>query len=262
MSLQIDFTLIPNNFPSICIPYVFGSITDSRIMDVFRDLDYGWVERIEKVPYTAKDGRKVNRVFIHLNWKKNNYKIEQVRADLLSGREITIMYDNPWFWRISANRAEKQKPEKQSAPRLPLASPLQSAPRLPLASPLQSAPRLQSASPLQTALPLQSAPRLQSASPLHSAPSFPLLELSLEPLQMDLHEYLPTTPNTSPPEDEEVEDGCEDIDSDDSEYNPRKITRNSADIDYIKDKFNAKEYIAQFPSANKLPQRRNSNKKF
>jgi hypothetical protein len=55
---QIDFSLIPSNIPAVCIPYVFESIHEQRIMGIFRDLDYGAIENIKKMSYTAKDGRK------------------------------------------------------------------------------------------------------------------------------------------------------------------------------------------------------------
>ena len=146
MSLNIDFSLIPSNIPSICIPYVFETISDPRIMGVFREMKIGTIERIEKKPYTAKDGRKVNRVFVYLNWKINE-KTNRLRTDLLCGKEIMITYDNPWFWKISAKQ-EIIKKHLPIAPSLPSA-PLPSAPSLPSAplpsAPLPSAPSLPSA---------------------------------------------------------------------------------------------------------------------
>ena len=101
MSLKIDLSFIPSNIPSICIPYVFDTISNTRIMCIFREMNIGTIEHIEKNHYTAKDGRKVNRVLIHLNWKRDE-KTNRLRTNLLSGKEITITYDNPWFWKISA----------------------------------------------------------------------------------------------------------------------------------------------------------------
>ena len=127
MSLKIDFSFIPSNIPSICIPYVFETISNPRIMCVFREMNIGIIEEIQKKPYTAKDGRKVCRVFIHLNWKIDE-KTDRLRTELLCGKEITITYDNPWFWKISA----KQERIKNSLPIAPTLTPtlIPSAPTL------------------------------------------------------------------------------------------------------------------------------------
>ena len=143
-SFQNDLLLIPSNIPSnipsICIPFVFESINDKRIMGIFQEMNFGKIERIEKNPYKSKDGRKVNRVFIYLNWK-NDENVNKVRNDLLCGKEIMIMYDSPWFWKISANRLDKIKPSLPIAPLLPLLLPsVPIAPLLPLLLP--SAPLL------------------------------------------------------------------------------------------------------------------------
>jgi hypothetical protein len=133
MSLNIDFSLIPSNIPSICIPYVFETISDPRIMGIFREMNFGTIERIEKNLYTAKDGRKVNRVFVYLNWKINE-KTDKVRTDLLCGKEIIITYDNPWFWKISAKQEIIKKQDNTKInkptfkPSLPIAPTLQIAP--------------------------------------------------------------------------------------------------------------------------------------
>jgi len=134
--------------PAICIPYVFESIHDQRIMSIFRDLDYGSIENIKKIPYTAKDGRKVNRVFVYLNWKINE-KVNKVRSDLMNGKEIIIVYDKPWFWKISAEKEkEKIKHSLPMAPLLPMAPTLPTAPLLPMAPTLPTAPLVQQTEPL------------------------------------------------------------------------------------------------------------------
>jgi hypothetical protein len=137
--------------PAICIPYVFESIHDQRIMGIFRDLDYGAIEKIKKIPYTAKDGRKVNRVFVYLNWKINE-KVNKVRSDLMNGKEIIIVYDKPWFWKISAEKIKHSLPMAPSlptAPLLPMAPTLLMAPSLPTAPLVQTEPLEQQTEPLE-----------------------------------------------------------------------------------------------------------------
>jgi hypothetical protein len=127
-------------------------------------MNIGIIEQIEKNHYTAKDGRKVCRVFIHLNWKIDE-KTDRLRTELLCGKEITIMYDNPWFWKISA----KQERIKKSLPIAPTLTSLTSAPTL---TSLTSAPTLTSLTSAPTLTSLTSAPTLTS---LTSAPTLTTL---------------------------------------------------------------------------------------
>jgi hypothetical protein len=108
--LSIDFSLIPANVPAICIPYVFENIGEKRIEGIFKDLDIGKVERIDLVPTTnqAPNGSKVNRVFIHINWKIDE-ATDKIRTKLLCGKEVKVLYDGKYFWKISASRAKEGK---------------------------------------------------------------------------------------------------------------------------------------------------------
>ena len=123
--LSIDYTLVPSNVPAICIPYVFENIGDKRIEGIFKDLDIGRVERIDLVPTQnqAPNGSKVNRVFIHINWKIDE-ATDKIRTRLLCGKEVKVLYDGKYFWKISASRAKEVKPmqtqpvQKDTKPRI------------------------------------------------------------------------------------------------------------------------------------------------
>jgi len=109
--LAIDYSLIPENVPSLCVPYVFENINEARLRSIFKDLEIGDVTHIDMVPYTAPDGKKVNRVFVHLKWNTQP-STNKVRTKLLCGRDVKVIYDDPWFWRVSASRAEKTREKK------------------------------------------------------------------------------------------------------------------------------------------------------
>lgn len=115
--MKIDYSLIPENVPAICIPYVFENIHETRIRGIFKDLEIGDVSTIDLVPYTASDGKRVNRVFIHLKWNTQE-STNKVRTKLLCGREIKVIYDDPWFWCVSASRAKAPPREKKASPPL------------------------------------------------------------------------------------------------------------------------------------------------
>jgi hypothetical protein len=111
------------NQPILCIPGVFANIKEERIRRVFGDLDLGEVTRIDIiVPKTPIDAggkeNKFNRVFIHINWNNSEQSVT-CRERLAQGKDVKIIYDEPWFWRVSAYRPPAPKPrfESQSKPR-------------------------------------------------------------------------------------------------------------------------------------------------
>ena len=112
--LSIDYSLIPSNVPAICIPYIFENIGEKRIEGIFKDLDIGRVDRIDLVPTQnhAPNGSKVNRVFIHINWKIDE-DTNKIRTKLLCGKEVKVLYDGKYFWKISASRAKEVVPQQQ-----------------------------------------------------------------------------------------------------------------------------------------------------
>ena len=98
------------NNPSLCIPRVFPNIDEKRIRKIFDELQIGNIERIDIINKKTEKGDKYNRVFIHFNTWYNNTNANQVRDRLLNGKDIKIIYDDPWFWKVSAYRSNK-KPE-------------------------------------------------------------------------------------------------------------------------------------------------------
>jgi len=105
-SNAIDFRKIAANEPILCIPGVFANIKEDRIRRIFADLDLGEVERIDivvpRAPVEASEKQnKFNRVFIHLIWKQTD-QATAARERLLQGKEVKIIYDEPWFWKVSA----------------------------------------------------------------------------------------------------------------------------------------------------------------
>ena len=123
MSTTIDFRTMPANVPSLCIPRVFPNIDERRIRGIFNALNMGEIARVDIVPRQTEKGEKFNRVFVH--WKSWNQSenANQARERLLNGKEIKIVYDDPWFWKISAYREPVRRPaadqiRPRNAPRL------------------------------------------------------------------------------------------------------------------------------------------------
>lgn len=112
MTTQIDFRTLPANVPVLCIPRVYANISLSRIRKIFDDLGMGTLERIDIVSKTStkpggnplEKGEKFNRVFVHFRRWNDSENANIARERLLNGKEIKIIYDDPWFWKISAYR--------------------------------------------------------------------------------------------------------------------------------------------------------------
>jgi hypothetical protein len=110
MNYKIDLRTMPANVPVLCIPRVYPNISESRIRRIFDDLNMGVLERIDIVSKASEKGEKFNRVFIHFRRWNDTENANNARERLLNGKEIKIIYDDPWFWKISAYREAERKP--------------------------------------------------------------------------------------------------------------------------------------------------------
>lgn len=98
--------------PVLCIPRVYANIKEPRIRKIFEDLHIGTLDHIDIVykPNEKKD--KFNRVYIHLKCWNNTENAHLARERLLNGKEIKVIYDDPWFWKVSAYRESERKTKK------------------------------------------------------------------------------------------------------------------------------------------------------
>jgi hypothetical protein len=98
-----------NSFPSLCIPRVCLDITRERIQYVFELLNLGTIERIDMIERDTGKGYKVKKVFIHFSSWETTERAVSVRARLLNGKDVNVVYDtSPSFWKVSASRLPKQ----------------------------------------------------------------------------------------------------------------------------------------------------------
>jgi len=116
---SIDFRTMPINVPSLCIPRVFPNIDERRIRNIFANLDMGEIGRIDIIQRSTEKGEKFNRVFVHFKRWNIGGNADIARERLLNGKDIKIIYDDPWFWKISAYREPVSRPpSNRPAPRL------------------------------------------------------------------------------------------------------------------------------------------------
>ena len=113
---EVDLSAIPPREPSICIPRVFANISDARVNAIFRELNLGTVERVDNIQIERDGEDPYQRVFVHFTkWADSEQAID-VRARLLRGEQIKVVYDDPWWWLLSASRVarpeERQRRER------------------------------------------------------------------------------------------------------------------------------------------------------
>jgi hypothetical protein len=120
---------------SLCIPRVFSNINEERIRAIFRKLSLGNICRIDFVPFVNAKGEKHNRVFIHFDEWFKNVNADTSLARLQEGKEIKIIYDDPWFWKVSLYRKKettpRPNPNARPNPRIEYDNNIQTPPPLP-----------------------------------------------------------------------------------------------------------------------------------
>ena len=113
---SIMLNTLPANVPSMCIPRTFRNITRERVVNTIRDLNLGEIDHVDMLLRKNEKGEEFQRVFIHFKRWFTNPIADKARERLLTGKEIKVIYDEPWFWKISANRAvSRSKPPSSSS---------------------------------------------------------------------------------------------------------------------------------------------------
>lgn len=100
----VDLRYLAESQPSLCIPRVFNNITEPRIRQVFDDLGLGKISRVDIVERKNEKGDSFKRLYVHFEKWFWNEDAQSARRKLVSGKEIKIVYDNPWFWKVSASK--------------------------------------------------------------------------------------------------------------------------------------------------------------
>ena len=110
----------PMTHPSICIPRTFPTIrgeqTKRAVFKTFRDLRIGFIDRIDTVHKTDKNGDRFCTVYVHLKWNMDNKLARDTRQKLVDGQEIKVVYDEPWFWKCTASTIEKPENRYSEGP--------------------------------------------------------------------------------------------------------------------------------------------------
>ena len=87
---------------TICIPRIESNISNDYIFKVFSKLRIGSIQKITDVP--LRSDREYKRVFIKLKWDVNQTTSSFVYNRLKSGETVKVVYEMPWYWKITASK--------------------------------------------------------------------------------------------------------------------------------------------------------------
>jgi hypothetical protein len=93
------------NFPHLCIPRVHLSVTKDQVFEIINKYSFGSIEKIDVIKKRVSSNKNndlSNMVFIYFNKWYDNDLAKSVKERLMSGKDIKIIYDDPWYWKISA----------------------------------------------------------------------------------------------------------------------------------------------------------------
>lgn len=107
------FKFASKSEPSVCIPRVFNNITWKRVKECFEDANLGVVERVDMVKKTNEKGEEFKRVFVHMREWSDHPDATELRTKLMSGFEVKMVYDEPWFWKLLKSNVPKPVFEKK-----------------------------------------------------------------------------------------------------------------------------------------------------
>jgi hypothetical protein len=86
--------------PILCIPRVSKQISETQIRNTFDELKIGKIFRIE-----IRQGLgKHNMVLIHYRYWFDNGNASIVRERLNNDMDVKVVYDDPWYWKVSKFR--------------------------------------------------------------------------------------------------------------------------------------------------------------
>ena len=90
---------------SLCIPRVSQNISHKDIYSTFLKLNIGLLKRVDIIERQNQDGEIYKRAFIHFKEWYNNDKSLFIMERLKEGKDIKIVYDEPWYWKVSENKS-------------------------------------------------------------------------------------------------------------------------------------------------------------
>jgi hypothetical protein len=90
---------------SLCISRVMNHITKENIYSVVNDVSLGEISHIDIINKN-NNGDIYKIAFIHFKRWFNNENSNKALERLNNGKDIKIIYEFPWFWKITPNKSK------------------------------------------------------------------------------------------------------------------------------------------------------------
>jgi hypothetical protein len=90
---------------TLCIPRTDVNISEPFVRNLFNKINIGSIGRIDLIRKQNERGLQYMRIFVHINKWYNTENSFIAKERLLNGKDIKIIYNDPWFWKISVYKA-------------------------------------------------------------------------------------------------------------------------------------------------------------
>jgi hypothetical protein len=88
---------------TLCIPMILSNIKKDHIYETINNLNFGTIHHID----IFRNKNLSNKAFIHFSkWNKGG-NADIAKERLLNGKDIKIIHNQPWFWKIVTLRERK-----------------------------------------------------------------------------------------------------------------------------------------------------------
>ena len=104
----------PTTGVSLCIPFVFKTVTKEKIFAVMRLMGVGHIERIDLVDVNDRQ----NKAFVHFapeKWVCNEYGLSVLNT-MKNGNPWEVYYNSRGYWKVYISACQKPAIKQQDAP--------------------------------------------------------------------------------------------------------------------------------------------------
>lgn len=105
----VDFNTVEESYPSLCIPRIANNIDETLIRNTFDTLRFGSISRVDIITPRSDKTNQFKRVYIHFSRWFLNEEANNARSKLILGEELNIVYDFPWYWKVSAFKTNQNQ---------------------------------------------------------------------------------------------------------------------------------------------------------
>jgi len=92
---------------SLCIPRLTNDVGYKEIYDAFIKLNIGNLCHIDIIEKKNVKGIPTKRALIYFKYWFNNENATFIKERLYSDKDIKIVYQFPWYWKVALNKSKK-----------------------------------------------------------------------------------------------------------------------------------------------------------